>query len=366
MLSQLEIQNFKIFGKQVVFDHLKGINFLTGINGRGKSTFLQSLLTMAQTAKSVGSTEILELNGSYVSLGNALDVKNEDIARDKAISFTFIIDGTRKKFDFVIPDDKSPILRLSNTEEAGSLIPFFQNIFYVSAERIGPQLHYDFYHDYNEIGATGEYVACALYNHQDDTLPASFLESIVDVYPETIMEELDSSLIGQVQFWLSKMFRRTEISVLYNDDVNVYTLKFATCRSNGTFKPTNVGFGFSYALPIVVAGLIARQGAVLIVENPEAHLHPQAQSVLGKFLALISQKGIQVFVETHSEHIINAARVMIAQDSFSSSDVNIMYFDEEFETSYRSIVVNDDGGITDWPDGFFDQAEIDTDIILGI
>lgn len=60
-----------------------------------------------------------------------------------------------------------------------------------------------------------------------------------------------------------------------------------------------MGFGLSYALPIVVGGLVAAKDGLLIVENPEAHLHPQGQSNMGQFLAWLAGKGVQVIVETH-------------------------------------------------------------------
>ena len=97
------------------------------------------------------------------------------------------------------------------------------------------------------------------------------------------------------------------------------------------FKPTNVGFGYSYALPILIAGLTAEKGTILIVENPEAHLHPSAQSMITKFLGLVANRGVQVFIETHSEHILNALRVMVVQESMKASDINVKYFDRELK-----------------------------------
>lgn len=153
----------------------------------------------------------------------------------------------------------------------------------------------------------------------------------------------------------------------YIDDANIYTLQFSTRDAAGNFKPTNVGFGYSYALPILVSGLITmQQKGILIIENPEAHLHPQAQSIIGKFLTLVSEQGVQVFVETHSEHIINAPRVLIAQDVYDAKDLKIMYFDDSYASYYKDINVDEDGKIEKWPKGFFDQAELDSNIILGI
>lgn len=100
-------------------------------------------------------------------------------------------------------------------------------------------------------------------------------------------------------------------------------------------KPANVGFGYTYILPIIVSGLIAQKGQILIVENPEAHLHPKAQSEIAKFLALVASCGVQIYIESHSEHILNGLRISTLIDSIdiTKDDVQIFYFIEEKESS---------------------------------
>ena len=132
------------------------------------------------------------------------------------------------------------------------------------------------------------------------------------------------------------------------------------------FKPTNVGFGYSYALPILIAGLTARKGTILVVENPEAHLHPSAQSMITKFLCLVANCGVQVFVETHSEHILNALRVMVVQKNVKPQDINVMYFDSGLDNYFESITIEENGKLDHWPVNFFDQAEKDLNVLLGI
>lgn len=392
MINRIEVQNFKLFKEKAIFSNLKNLNFLTGINGRGKSSFLQVLLTMAQSVKANERASDLLLNGEYVSLGNATDVKNEEVSRTDDIVFSFQIDNVTLTYHFGINDDNSQILTSKGIACKGisginkgthtflnNFVPdedvfktlglnkVFRNISYIAAERLGPQLSYTYHPDDMEVGADGKYVACALYNHQVDPVNDNFIESIVDVFPELNQDDIDRSIIGQVNFWLTEMFGTTGVESKYIDDANIYTLQFSTRDASGSFKPTNVGFGYSYALPILVAGLLSMQHkGILVIENPEAHLHPQAQSIIGKFLTLVSEQGVQVFVETHSEHIINAPRVMIAQDSYDSEDLKIMYFDDSYDSYYMDIEVDDEGKIEKWPRGFFDQAELDSNIILGI
>ncbi len=77
----------------------------------------------------------------------------------------------------------------------------------------------------------------------------------------------------------------------------------------GRFRPTNVGFGISYALPVVTALLAAQPGELIIIENPESHIHPRGQAGLGKLIAKTAMNDVQLIVETHSDHIVNGIRI---------------------------------------------------------
>jgi predicted ATPase len=140
---------------------------------------------------------------------------------------------------------------------------------------------------------------------------------------------------------------------------NVATLRFRDRELIADWsKPTNVGFGFSYALPIGVAALTAMPGTLLLVENPEAHLYPTGQSQIGRFLARVAGSGVQVIVETHSDHVINGMRLEVAQSqSLPKEDVVIYFFgagNVPVKIELQSI-----GVFTSWPSGFFDQTELD-------
>ena len=95
------------------------------------------------------------------------------------------------------------------------------------------------------------------------------------------------------------------------------------------------------------------------MENPEAHLHPRAQSRIAEFFAMVASCGIQVFIESHSEHILNGLRVSVLKPDISVryDELIIHYFNENFESERLSI--DEKGKIENWPTGFFDQEEID-------
>jgi predicted ATPase len=134
-------------------------------------------------------------------------------------------------------------------------------------------------------------------------------------------------------------------------------LKFRT--GEDWIKPTNMGFGITYALPVVLAGLSGCKEGLLVVENPEAHLHPSGQSQMGIFLARMAAAGLQVIVETHSDHVLNGIRRAVGEQKvLLHTDVVVHYFDVETPEP-QALSISPNGAISSWPRGFFDQFQID-------
>jgi predicted ATPase len=136
-------------------------------------------------------------------------------------------------------------------------------------------------------------------------------------------------------------------------------------KGNGRkFKAYHVGFGYSYIMSIVVTALIAKPGNVVIIENPEAHLHPLAQLHLTYMLARLAARQVQVYVETHSDHILNGLRLAALKDEYAitTDDLRIYFFDNDF--SVKSLKVEPNGKIRNWPSGFFDQINSELGEIL--
>ena len=121
---------------------------------------------------------------------------------------------------------------------------------------------------------------------------------------------------------------------------------------------TNIGFGISYALPILVGALLARDNSWLVVENPEAHIHAKAQSNMGFFLGMMAAAGMRVVAETHSEHIVNGIRrAAIVSERLKPEEVNIYFFKGKSESEL--ITVDRYGNLSDFPVDFFDQSRQD-------
>lgn len=392
MLEEIKIQNFKLFEKQVVFNNLRALNLLTGINGRGKSSFLQSMLLMHQSVVRNENTKVLILTTDSVKIGSADDAKNSNNSiadeiifqfqktRDGIFTYRFLPKGKNDtsipltKFDAIFP--VATYYHANSSEEWYNFVPVkcsrkttigetFRNMQYVAASRIEPQFLFKSESeptDYLTPQATN--LANVLYTHKEESVSEEYQDAIKSIFPALRHNGIeDISILGQVEYWMTAMFGATEVAVNYVNEAQAYTLQYKTLNKQGTFKPTNVGYGYTCILPIIVAGLITRKGGILIVENPEAHLHPQGQSVIAKFLACLAKSGVQVFVETHSEHILNGMRVLMNQGVLTPQDLSVKFFYES-EKYYLEVELGEHGEIKVWPDDFFDQEERDLDLLL--
>ena len=374
MLKSISLENFKCFKEEATFN-LKKINVFTGYNGRGKSSVFQSLLVLSQSLHRYGNIETLEINGDLVQLGVLEDLINCEKKTDSTIRFHLKSDiegaediklGYKEKEDSerlgkldeleidgidyfnrevsAIQDDKNTIMeihKLSNyPTQFHSLL---SNYNYVSADRKGPTL-YEEKRDltiYNPIGKNGENLMNAIAKKKT-------LQDKVNRAVSYIMDGGEISINGE-----------------YARKTDILSLNFKTSNSSeNKFKSINCGYGYSYVLSIVANVLTINKG-ILFIENPEAHLHPKAQSHLIKFICKeLAEKDVQLFVETHSEHIINGIRICtLKKDSLITHNDVCFYF---FDMNYCFIKLNMDENaqIDNWPTGFFDQQEIDLAEIL--
>jgi predicted ATPase len=216
------------------------------------------------------------------------------------------------------------------------------------------------------VGKSGEnasFVIASKYRETDVTNECLILESSDGKEYPTIQY--------QWELWMARLFPGFDAeSEIFSraDEVRLgMALQRQQTGQSLFVRPTNTGFGLSFALGIVVAGLASKPNTILIVENPEAHLHPKAQSNLGEFLGRVSAGGTQVFVETHSEHVLNGIRRMVKQTVLAPESVEFFYFSKaanQFEPSVSRISVSASAEISAWPDGFFDQLDKDLNMIL--
>jgi predicted ATPase len=178
-------------------------------------------------------------------------------------------------------------------------------------------------------------------------------ENIIDARSLSFVK--NAKLLMQLDEWCNYIFPGIAVRVEKTGS-QMYKLKI-----RNDVAP-NVGFGITYALPILVSGLTVPNDGILIVENPEAHLHAKAQSNMGYFLARMAAAGVRVIIETHSEHIVNGIRRMIVEgkSEMSHEDMTIYFFqNKDGEKDIKEITMDDIGNLSEFPVDFFDQVRQD-------
>lgn len=396
MITHLKIRNFKALQEADV--PLRPLSLFTGLNGMGKSTLMQAILLLRQSYRQ-GSmvSQGLILNGDLVEIGTAQDALNVG-AEDDNISFTMkLSDGewpyhwqfdassgtadalplTQYQPDRLVSfghPDQNEVRRMTIQSTTGRL-PFIGNLFqYLNAERAAPQTAYPT--STSEVvqrrylGKHGEYTAHFLAVFGDEPVQDNVAAFTALVLPEQALGEQSpespnkQSLRNQVSAWLGEISPGLLIDATAHPDFGLARVgyKFPTTLGyTRPFRSTNVGFGLSYILPVLTAILSAKPGSLLLIENPESHIHPRGQSRLGELLALAAQSDVQLLVETHSDHVLNGIRVAVKKYQLDPTRVGLYFFERASiqEGGHHSVIrqpqLDQDGRIDDWPKGFFDE-----------
>ena len=376
MIKTLKISNFKShldsdvrFGKLTVF---------TGVNGSGKTAILQSLLLLRQLYVNNRLNAGLDLNKPLCSIGTGQDALCR-FAMDGNIRFeihTESGDSLRFSFDAEHGLDDSFLRKVADDPEYPDVdslkkYPLFNNDFqYVGASRWGGRSMFpkdtftvEQQHQLSQQEGQGELVAHFLNKYGRD-----------DVYDYCDGETPDCSLLTQTIYWERKVspgvVLRTQ-SAGNNTDSFVIIYGFKAQKNDvkdlDGLRAENIGFGISYALPVIVALLSAPKGGMVVIENPEAHLHPAGQAALACLMAKVATNGVQVIVETHSDHIITGLQLAAKSNEkdtstgISPSDVLMNYLttDDRLCAEIHEVKIGAHGVLETSPQGFFDQAEQD-------
>lgn len=377
MITQLNLRNFKCY-QNTVSVPLNRVNLFTGMNGSGKSSALQSILFLYQSIERLKLANQWVLNGLYTELGNFNDIRNRSTPKGAPIELCFYIQqpgetprtlfyhlSENESDDMVAEIDGQLYPRSENASddmvseiEGQQDLDIIQNhCHYISADRIGPREFYlkQSLMEFPNVGKKGEFTASVLSKLKDKP-----------IYEELRLPEAETyTLIDQTVAWLRRIFKGGSLRIK-PIEANIILMEMNSDDSINFFKPSHVGFGYSYSLPIIVAGLVAKKGDILIVENPEAHLHPAAQAQLTRFLATVGACGIQVIIESHSDHILNGLRVAILDQIIPTEITSILYFGKQPTESVAKIPVASDGSIHQWPEGFFDQTNKDFERLFGV
>lgn len=330
MIKEITIRGFKSFFDEAI--KIAPLTVLAGLNSSGKSSVIQAIRILGNFSNGFPNP-LLEGHGSIEELQNQY-VK-------ELFSLEAIYDGL---------DSGENSIRYS-ADGDGQYADGYPNLIYVSADRFGPQTSIPISSDY-KLGERGENVLYCVEHYWDTLLdPILIHEKSQGETFEYNLEAWLGSISPGVRF-KRNILKETDSSYsLFNDH-----------------RAKNVGFGLSYTLPIIVAlfmGTIEKRTTVLI-ENPEAHLHPKGQTELARLICLAVEAGAQVIVETHSDHLFDGIRIYAKQHKGFAQKVCLNWFelDEDKLTTVDSPELQDDGRLNEWPAGMFDQFGINASELL--
>ena len=355
MIENIAIKNFKSL--KDISIKTKSLNLLMGLNGMGKSSLLQSLLLLKQSNKLYDGE--LTLDGNLINIGKGKDAFYQ-FAADDSIIFEIHLSNTKKiSWEFHYESEYRELKAEFGYkhEDFNVFNKAIKNFQYITADRIGPQEIYETHQGLiseNQIGEKGEYTVHFL-NVYGNSIKV----------PHKLKHDKteDITLINQVNGWLGEISPGVKLSIMDVPHVDKMLLNYKFELKKGdttTFKPINVGFGISYVLPIVVSLLLPVKNKIIILENPESHIHPRGQAELGKLMALSAASGAQLFIETHSDHIINGVRIAVKEGNINKKDVSISYFDKittekEQYSRITNIRIDNQGELSDYPKDFMDE-----------
>lgn len=409
MLHDITLRNFKIW-KTTGLLKLAPVTLLLGTNSSGKSSIIQSLLLIRQTVRSNDPNSSLyfgtEGGSDSVALGQFSDVLcRHGSDRRIGIEFTWSPKGAiQHPFNFSAAyqptnTDAAEIstLRLGRGEMSFTVTRQARGAYRLT---VGSSRH--------SLGATREFHPQNSFTFSASTfakMPAEQSQIIRDagaflldelsriiylgpvrqlakrhyqwsgIAPATIGDDGGRSvdaliasgiaakankpageLFRQTERWLKQMGLADSLEIRHLGKSPLYEVWVTREGVSSNLK--DVGVGVSQALPVIVAALHAQPGHIVMVEEPESHLHPLAQSILAELFAQVSrERGIQFIVETHSEHLFRRMQTLLAKQDISPDECAMYFIEKENnEARIRTLQADDVGRISNWPPKFFGDS----------
>ncbi|MFT4929289.1 MAG: putative ATPase [Phenylobacterium sp.] len=343
MLNSIAINGFKSIEAQELV--LKPLTLITGVNSTGKSSVIQSLLLLARHLNPQNELRMADLTADYSEFSEVknkyTNAKQITLSGHSGVgSFTLTIDAVDEDWQMDTHRDAfiyEPAKATDNEE-----------LFYLNANRLGQEAVAA--RSKLKVGNHGEFLFSAFEQRKNEPLHRDLC-----VYPE-------SPLLGlQVSRWLSLVTGiKTELKT---ETINSSQVKVSFDFDEiSDLNPFNLGAGVSFAAKIIILCLLAKKGDMVIIENPEIHLHPKSQAALGLFFAFIAGSGIQLIIETHCEHLINKVAYQVYDEKLDSGDV-VIHYKADIRTPFAEIGIDGNGEyintaneIVSFPSGFFDAT----------
>lgn len=163
-------------------------------------------------------------------------------------------------------------------------------------------------------------------------------------------------VVDEINYWLKKFDMAESISIeRVTPNAGIWKVELTNLRTGISDNLKDVGFGVSQVLPIVTEGLTSKRGTIMLIEQPEIHLHPRAQAELADLFIEIAQQDKTSIIETHSEHMMLRFARRIAEGKLSKDKIVIYEFNSgKTGCNVNEITFDDNGNLEKWPAGFFE------------
>lgn len=331
MIEGLQLNGFKSFINQQL--DINNLTLLTGLNSSGKSSVIQAIRILGNLAS--GFRDPL-----LAGYGGEQELKN--IYTKGSFSLKAIFNDKEEKRTIEYISGSTPVDKYDST---------FPKVIYVSADRFGPMVSIPILSDF-ELGNKGENILNTIDHYSEIELDTLLR------HPQSEGE----TFLFNLRAWLGTISPGVHFD---------YELIRKASSSYSTFnghRAMNVGFGLSYTLPVIVALFLGtlEKNSIVMIENPEAHLHPKGQTELSKLIALAVEAGANVIIETHSDHIFDGLRVFAKKNKGFASNISTYWFelDADRNSVAERVEIDDNGRVNSWPQGMFDQFEINASELL--
>jgi predicted ATPase len=368
MIRSLRLQNFKCFTSQSF--ELGSLTLLAGLNGMGKSSMMQSLLLLRQSYQQRLLPNVgLALNGDLLRLGTAKDALCE-WAEEEKIGFGLVLtSGVEGNWLFSYTPE-AHVMELASPPVSSEIFEaslFSDHFHYLQAERVGPRVSFEMsdfdVRQHRQLGSRGEFTGHFLSVFGREDIPNIGLS-----HPKAESNKLRD----QAEAWIGEVSPGTRLHFTPHVGMDLVNLEYSFVTGqqiSNPYRSTNVGFGITYTLPVLIAILSSAAGSLVLLENPEAHLHPKGQVNMGELIARAASCGVQIIVETHSDHILNGIRLAVHAGKLPPDKIRLYFFErqegeEQPRTGIISLSIDSDGRIDHWPAGFFDEWDKSLEALL--
>lgn len=360
MITELRIHGLKSIKNLTI--PCKSLNIFAGTNSSGKSTILQSLLMLSQIAGSNGENIY---DGEFLKLGSFDEIQSKLCSKDNIKVGVSFEDHSTTDIEFsengIKDADDFDSLEFRAAQKLFFDLSYKKKFYHIPFDRIGVAETYPKNTTKTKFGLNCE---CAL-SYYESVKKAAFPQPLDEALISTEEKNL-RTLDSQVNYWLDQILG-VKLRTFDGNPKSSYVTATYEGLDGIEYRPMNVGSGISYIVSILIVCLASEKESTILIENPEIHLHPKAQSRLVDFLYMIAKSGRQLFIETHSDHIFNGIRAGIATEQMSANEIAVNFIHaEKNETQVEQILFGKRGKIINPQNDLFDQFDIDLDKMLGI